>query len=136
MQYELYYSTGGHGGPYPSAFAAKLAALTALSGNINESHIDIKTRSINSVEVARITREDFWMFVEKFGKLKPPPIEKINMAQFEVKTVVTLYDVGDVALENSEVLHSDVLEKLKYSFEAWDFEITLDEVFLIDKIKD
>ena len=136
MNYELYYSTGGHGGPYYSIFAAKLAALTALSGDKTVSYIDVKSRSINSEVVAQITRDDYNMIADELGQVKLlKETTKINMAQFEVKATVTLYDVDDAELQNSKVLHPDVLAKLQRNFDAFDFEITLDEVFLIDKIK-
>ncbi|MHC4316122.1 MAG: hypothetical protein ACYSW3_27075 [Planctomycetota bacterium] len=53
--YELFYSTGGHGGPYLTEFEAKLSALRRLNGDHNEQWIAIKRRSDNC-EIARLTR--------------------------------------------------------------------------------
>lgn len=53
--YELFYSTGGHGGPCPTEFEAKLRALRMLSGNCNERWIAVRNRETGE-EVARITR--------------------------------------------------------------------------------
>lgn len=43
--YELYYSTGGHGGPYKDLRTARAAAKRLLKGNPNERYIRIVTRS-------------------------------------------------------------------------------------------
>lgn len=60
-----------------------------------------------------------------------------NEAIFEVKTVVRLKDVSDAELQNSEVLHPDVLveliDMLKRDGPLKVFQITLDEVLEIDE---
>ena len=53
--YELFYSTGGHGGPHRSELEAKLAALRMMEGNHNEQWVAINRRSDNC-EIARLTR--------------------------------------------------------------------------------
>lgn len=67
--FELYYSTGGHGGPYRSVFEAKVSALRLLWGNRTEKWIDIKQRS-SFTTVARITRahlDEFYKMGERFS---------------------------------------------------------------------
>lgn len=60
-----------------------------------------------------------------------------NEAIFEVKTVVRLKDVSDAELQNSEVLHPDVLveliDMLKRDGPLKVFQITLDEVLEINE---
>jgi hypothetical protein len=58
-----------------------------------------------------------------------------NRAIFEVKTYVTLLNVEDNELNNSEVLHPDVLEQLakNLAYDIGIFEITLEEVLEIEK---
>ena len=135
MQYELWLSTGSQEGPYHSIFAAKVAALTTLSGDKKISHIDVRSHSINSEVVARITRDDYYMVADELGQVKLKKTAKINMAQFEVKATVILYGVKDIELENSEVLYPDVLKQLQKNLEdniSRNIEITLDEVFELD----
>ena len=137
MQYELWLSTGSQEGPYRSKAAAKLAALTTLSGDRKISHIDIKTHSISDETVARITRKDYYMVAEELGETKSPTTAKIiNLALFDIKTAITLYDVKDITLENSEVLHPDVLKQLQDNLEdgRGNFEITLVDVFELNRI--
>ena len=61
--YELYYSTGGHGGPHKTAFEARLSALRMLDGNLNERWIEIRDRN-TGITVARITRTHLYRFRE------------------------------------------------------------------------
>ena len=61
--FELYYSTGGHGGPNHTLLNAKKRAIEMLDGNLNEKWITIQNRSTN-VEVARISRKHLQMFRE------------------------------------------------------------------------
>jgi len=58
-----------------------------------------------------------------------------NRAIFEVKTYVTLLNVADNELNNSEVLHPDVLEQLAKNLtdDIGIFEITLEEVLEVEK---
>ena len=58
-----------------------------------------------------------------------------NRAIFEVKTYVTLLNVEDNELNNSEVLHPDVLEQLAKNLtdDIGIFEITLEEVLEVEK---
>lgn len=60
-----------------------------------------------------------------------------NEAIFEVKTVVRLKDVSDAELNNSEVLHPDVLLELNNMLTRRGplkvFQITLDEVLEIEE---
>jgi hypothetical protein len=44
MQYELFYGTGGHGGPYKDLITAKDAAARMLAGNKNEYKVDVRPR--------------------------------------------------------------------------------------------
>ena len=46
--FELYYSTGGHGGPHMSWPVAWDAANRLLDGNVNEKWIDIVSRNTHS----------------------------------------------------------------------------------------
>lgn len=139
MKYKLWLSTGSQEGPYHTVFAAKLAALTTLSGHVDISYIEIRNHSINDEVVARITRKDYYMVADELGQVKSKETAKINMAQFEVKATVILYDVKSIELENSEVLHPDVLKQLERNLEDGiirNVEITLDEVFELTAIKD
>lgn len=61
--YELYYSTGGHGGPYLTQFDARIKALRLLKGNLIEQWIEIKNRN-TGITVARITRTHLYRFRE------------------------------------------------------------------------
>lgn len=61
--YELYYSTGGLGGPYPNTFEAKLQALRLLEGNKSERWISIVSRiGSSSYGLMRITRKHLMQF--------------------------------------------------------------------------
>lgn len=42
---ELFYSTGGHGGPYPDLDTAVQAAKRLLEGNPNERWIEVRSNS-------------------------------------------------------------------------------------------
>ena len=59
--FELHYSTGGHGGPYPSIFEARCEALRRLAGNLNERYVTIVARTLD-IAVARITRVHLQQF--------------------------------------------------------------------------
>jgi hypothetical protein len=59
--YELFYSTGGHGGPYGTLFDAKVKALRLLAGNPNEQFIDVQAKG-TGFTVARITRNHLESF--------------------------------------------------------------------------
>ena len=59
--YELYYSTGGHGGPHKTQFEARIRALEMLQGNFNERFIRIVNRN-TGITVARITRTHLYKF--------------------------------------------------------------------------
>lgn len=106
--FELYYSTGGHGGPYENVFNAKTSALRLLAGNYKENWIDVKQRSTGIV-VARIAREHLTEFY-RMGEINK--VVKMD-ALFNVNIAVTLSDVTDIELNNSEVLHPDVLQMVK-----------------------
>lgn len=41
-RYELFYSTGGHGGPYDGLATAKAYAVRLLKSNENENWVDIR----------------------------------------------------------------------------------------------
>jgi hypothetical protein len=126
--FELYYSTGGHGGPYQSVFEAKTAALRMLIGNKSEYWIDIKLRSLDpDLVVARITREH----LDEFFRMGELEIAKLQ-ALFHVHVSVELDGVSDSALNNSEVLHPDVLDVVKQYIEKGgieQFTITLIDAF-------
>ena len=139
MQYELQHSTGNLDGPYHSKLAAKVAALQSFTHSVSEIWVDIMICGIKSDRVARITRDDYYMVVDELGQVKSKKAAKINMAQFEVKATVILYGVEDIELNNSEVLHPDVLDQLHKNLEdgiSRNIEITLDEVFELDIVKD
>lgn len=132
MTYELFYSTGGHVGGFGTAFEAKMEALRRLNGHSNLDWIAVKTSSINGVEVARITRDDLCMVVDELGKTVPTVTATNNVAIFTVEAKVILAGVSDMELNNSEVLHPDVLEKLKADLAKitiTNVGITLDEVY-------
>ena len=59
--YELYYSTGGHGGPYKTQFIARIRALEMLEGNLTERWIRIVRRN-TGITIARITRTHLYKF--------------------------------------------------------------------------
>ena len=131
MSYELFYSTGGHSGPYPNVFEAKMVALRLLAGNKDEKWIDIKTRDFGN-PIARITRDNYYMVADELGKTVPPTTSVNNVAIFTVEARVILAGVSDSELNNSEVLHPDVLERLKQDLAKvtiTNVEITLDEVY-------
>jgi hypothetical protein len=48
--YELYYGTGGHGGPYPTLEDAVQTAERLLAGNKNEQTIRVVNRHTNRTE--------------------------------------------------------------------------------------
>ena len=131
--YELYYSTGGHVGAFDSVLDAKMAALQRLDGDKNLDYVSIQNRSTHA-EVARITRDHLCMVADEMGKKVPSAVAKINMAQFEIKATIILAGVSDIELNNSEVLHADVLDMLqaRLASRTGDYEITLDEVYEID----
>jgi len=60
--YELFYSTGGHGGPYRSTFEAKLQALRLLQGNPSERSITVRPANDYRIVLARITRKHLMQF--------------------------------------------------------------------------
>ncbi len=122
--FELHYSTGGHGGPYGSIFSAKTAALQMLRGNGNENWIDIKQRS-TLVAIARITRED----LAKFYRMGEQRFVKMD-ALFNVNIAVTLSDVTDIEVNNSEVLHPDVLQMVKALLQS--DEMSAIQITLVD----
>lgn len=127
MMFELYYSTGGHGGPHRNVFDAKTSALRLLAGNHSEKWIDIKSRGDNLL-VARITREHLKKFYQMGGLPKPEP--KFQ-AVFSVTATVLLEGISDMELNNSKVLHPDVLDKLMMQLQIGiaSTQITLDEAF-------
>ncbi len=45
MTYELFYGSGGHGGPYPSLDVAKFRAVRQLLGSKSERRIEIHERT-------------------------------------------------------------------------------------------
>ncbi len=49
MTYELFYGTGGHGGPYQSYDEAKERAIALLRGSQSERSITIHTRTSEGV---------------------------------------------------------------------------------------
>jgi hypothetical protein len=49
MTYELFYGTGGHGGPYHSYDEAKSRAIALLKGSASEVSITIRFRDANGV---------------------------------------------------------------------------------------
>lgn len=51
--YELFYGTGGHGGPYPSLESAIRKAIALLRGSPSEHIIEVKPRSLLSWDRAR-----------------------------------------------------------------------------------
>lgn len=58
MSYELFYSTGGHGGPYPNLRAAWVQAQKLILGNRNELRITIHSRAPDGMPVVRVNRHD------------------------------------------------------------------------------
>lgn len=78
-------------------------------------------------ESRELTWTNFTRWAKGFRKMK-------NQAIFTVKTTVVLDDVSDAELNNSEVLHPDVLNKLwvELTLLRADCEITLDEVLELD----
>lgn len=132
MIYELVYSTGGHVGGFGDMLEAKTAALQRLQGDRTLNWVAIMTRSINSVEVARITREHLYIVVDELGKIRPQATAKMNVAIFTVEATVVLVGVSDAELNNSEVLHPDVLEKLRRDLakgKTTTAKVTLEEVY-------
>ena len=132
MPYELHYSTGGHVGRFGTKLGAKISALQRLNGDRNLDYVSIMTRSINSVEVARITRDDLCMVVDELGKAVPTAVAVNNVAIFTVEATVILVGVSDIELNNSEVLHPDVLEKLSRDLVAMKQplpQVTLEQVY-------
>lgn len=132
MLYEIFYSNGGHSGGYASKLSAKMSALRQLSGDRTMDWVDIKTSSIRGETIARITREHLCMVTDELGKKIPETTAKNNVAIFTVEARVILAGVTGAELENSEVLHSDVLQKLKGDLAkvtVTNVEIILDEVY-------
>lgn len=130
--YEIFYSNGGHSGGYASKLSAKMSALQQLDGDRTMDWVDIRTSSIRGETIARITRDDLCMVIDELGKTVPMTVAKNNVAIFTVEARVILAGVTGAELENSEVLHPDVLEKLKSDLAKvtiTNVEITLDEVY-------
>ena len=50
QRYELFYSTGGHGGPYHTLHEAQEWAIRLLKGNANEQYIIIAVYDKNAPE--------------------------------------------------------------------------------------
>lgn len=77
---ELFYSTGGHGGPYDNAVSAVTRAIALLKGNRNERHIDVRPDSTSS------ERETLY----RIAKVKEViETENIIVSQFNDKGIVT-----------------------------------------------
>ena len=133
MPYELFYSNGGHVGGFGSRIEAKTEALRRINGDQTLDWISIRTSSVNGVEIARITKDDFCAFVDEFGKIVPTATAKNNVAIFTVEATVILVGVSDIELNNSEVLHPDVLEKLSRDLvrgmQYHNAKVTLEEVY-------
>lgn len=53
-KYELFYSSGGHGGPYPSIEEAEKAAKRLLCGNKKEHSIEVRLASDFRTVVRRL----------------------------------------------------------------------------------
>ena len=134
MLYEIFYSNGGHSSGYASKLSAKMSALQRLDGDRTMDWVDIRTSSIRGTTIARITREHLCIMIDELGRIPAKTTTKMNMAQFEVKTTVMLCGVSDAELNNSEVLHPEVLMHLRRNLEvdAAECEITLDEVYELD----
>lgn len=60
--FELFYSSGGHGGPYPTIEAARARAYAMLRGRPAEHHIEIR-ESTTAVQ-----------FIEKIYQTEPCPL--------------------------------------------------------------
>lgn len=48
MRYELFYGSGGHGGPYSNLGTAVTAAIDKLHGSRTERRIDVCPRTVDS----------------------------------------------------------------------------------------
>ena len=131
MSYELFYSNGGHSGDYNSKLHAKLQAIYKLEGNRTLNWIDIKTSSVGGATLARITRDHLYMVIDELGKTVPPSTSENNVAIFTVEAIVVLVGVSDMELNNSEVLHPDVMETLSRDLANGKavVKVTLDQVY-------
>lgn len=130
MSYELFYSNGGHVGGFGSKLEAKLVALQRIEGNRTLDWIDIKT-SVGGATLARITRDHLYMVIDELGKTVPPSTSENNVAIFTVEAIVVLVGVSDMELNNSEVLHPDVMETLSRDLANGKavVKVTLDQVY-------
>ena len=131
MMYEIFYSNGGHSGSYASKLSAKTTALRLLDGDRTMEWVDIKTSSIRGTTIARVTRDHLCMVIDELGESVPTAVAENNVAIFTVEATVILVGVSDIELNNSEVLHPDVLEKLSRDLanDMTSVKVTLEEVY-------
>lgn len=71
--FELFYSSGGHSGPYPTRDAARERALALLKGRPAEHHIEIRESSTAVVFIERIYQSNPCPMCGRTGAVQDAP---------------------------------------------------------------
>lgn len=69
MQYELHYSNGGHGGPYPTLEHAKEASVRLLKGCKSMQSIEIRA-GVRGELILRAEKIPSWLRAARAGTLR------------------------------------------------------------------
>ncbi len=65
---ELFYSSGGHGGPYPNTAVAVQRAYDLLIGRPAEAYIEVRDAKDQRIVLDRVTREELGQIYLWFSK--------------------------------------------------------------------